>query len=359
MRCSEARQRLIESRGAVSDAAEGRELRSHLATCHDCALFARAERALSGDFEIATADDDTDKITLSALKARVETMAEKKTIRNRIMSQIEDQLNTRPRLLAGAGFALAALLFVTLVPFSATHTVGYSVSLAGVDPESRISPNLLTAAISSIGYEDISVSVSSTDTSRDYTIANLPSEYEARGIASAVATVIAYEGVPVVRPVVEIREEPLSVMVAGVVKRIEVEPVRVSFDDGRIVIDKEDVSGSIQSPDMSDEEVETKIRELLSDIGVSDSGNCVKSVTDLTSKTRTVTIQIVDSMNVLTDRNGEICCMDVFVTRNATGAEYRDEDVRFDLTHRIAIEFTGDKKDKGPTVRFRVKLKED
>jgi hypothetical protein len=355
MRCSEARQRLIESCGAVSDGADDRDLRRHLKTCPDCALFAQAERALRGDLGAATADDNTDNIPLSALKTRVEAKAAEKTIWRRIMSQIENQLNTRPRLLAGLGIALVAFLFVTLVPFSTTHIVGYNVSLAGVDPESKISPNLLAAAITAIGYENASVTLASTEESNDYTITNLPTEEEARAIASAFADAIDYEGEAEIEAVVQVSEEPLYVQVAGIVKRVETEPLKIQFKEGKIIIDGEEVAGTLQSRSTSDEDVKIKIEKLLDGLGVDDADVFVESTTDSVDGTRTVTIQMANGLTM--EANEDM--LEVYISDDAVGAIYDEDGSRIDEKGRVVVELPVEKKLDGRGVVLKVKLKED
>ena len=355
MRCSEARQRLIESGGAVSDDTEDRELRMHLKTCPDCALFAQAEWALRGDFGAAAIDDNTDNIPLSALKTHVEAEAAEKTIWRRIMSQIENQLSTRPKLLAGLGLALVAFLFITLVPFSTTHIVGYNVSLAGVDPESKISPDLLAAAITAIGYEDASVTVASTEESSDYTISNLPTEEEAHAIASALADAIDYEGQAEVEAVVLAYEEPLFVQVAGTVTRSKTEPLKIRFKEGKIVIDGEEVAGTLQSKDTSDEEVVIRIEKLLHDLGIDDDEIFVGSETDSTDGTRTVTIQLASGLTMQADEE----ILEVYISDDVIVSRCDEDGNRIDEKHRIVVEFPKDKKLDGKGVILRVKLKED
>ncbi len=68
MRCSEARQRLIKSKGLAPDDAEGRRLLRHLRDCPACAAFARTEQALVRDLSTAAVDDIADDISLSTLK---------------------------------------------------------------------------------------------------------------------------------------------------------------------------------------------------------------------------------------------------------------------------------------------------
>jgi hypothetical protein len=310
-------------------------------------MFAQSERALRGDFGAAATDDNTDNIPLSALKTRVEAEAGEKTIGRKIMSHIENQLNSRPRLLAGLGLALFALMFVTLIPFSTTHTVGYNVSIAGVDPESKISPDLLAAAITAIGCENTSVTLASTEESNDYTIKNLPTEEAAHAIALAISDAIDFEG--------EAAVEPLLAQVAGIVKRIETEPLKIKFKEGKIVIDGEEVAGTLQSKDTSDEDVKMKIERLLDDLGVDDAEVYVKSVTDSVDGTRTVTIQMASGLTMEAD--GDM--LEVYISDEVIGATYDEDGAKVDERRRIAIDFSEDRKLDGRGVVLRVKLKED
>jgi hypothetical protein len=226
-----------------------------------------------------------------------------------------------------------------------------------VDPESTISPGLLTAAISAIGYEDVSVSLASTDKSSDYKIVNLPNKVVARTIASAVATVVDYDGEPEIEPVIKVIDKPLYVQMTGIAKRVDVEPVSIRFEDEKIVIDGEDIIGSIQSPEIADDELKRRIEKLLSELGVSDDSMTVESVTNFDTGTRTVTLQLVDEMTLesLPDEG----VVEIFISDEAIGAAYDEEDSTVSERRRITVQCPKDKKLKGRAIVLRVNLKED
>ncbi len=186
MRCSEARRRLIESRGLV--AADDAELRQHLASCAECAAFACAEQSLSRDLAAST-DDDTDDLPLSALKARVEARVDSNR-QNAIkeipfMSAALKQIRRRPSLGVTLGLAAVVLAFVTLVPFSFQNTVGYEVAIAGVDKNLAMDSDKVDELMTALGLGDVHVEVADCEQTCVLKLSALKDEGQVNIVVSA------------------------------------------------------------------------------------------------------------------------------------------------------------------------------
>jgi hypothetical protein len=356
MRCSEARERLIRSRGSISEDSSDLELRDHLRACRDCALFAQAERSLGSDLAAAAFDDNSDKIPLSELRSQVENEADRNTIRKKIMSKIENQFNTRPKLIAGISLAVLTFCFMTLIPFSATHTVGYNVSIAGVDRESEISPDLLEVAMTAIGYEDVSVEVKSTETTSDYVIVNVPTEVEARDVAEAMVTIMDVDGAVVdVEPVRVVLKEPLYAQVAGVTRRDSgKENIRMRFFDGKIFIEGDSIPGGINSGEMSDSDVKASVEKLIDRIGMEGTEFKIDSETDTVEGTRTITLYPAGDMSVEAGED----VIQIWVDEGVIGTSYAFDKGKEEPVYMLQIKMPDDKTLKGNRVILKVKLKE-
>jgi hypothetical protein len=189
MRCSEARQRLIKSRGMISDSARENELRKHLQVCPECAAFAQAEQTLHRDFAKAAVDDNADDMPLSVLKSRVETrsgLADRNNPKEyTIMATITRQLRKRPKLGISLGLAAIMLAFVTLVPFSFKHTSGYEVAIAGVNKDLAMDSEKITELMFALGMDDAEVDVGDCESTCKLTIKELKSDVDVKIVIAA------------------------------------------------------------------------------------------------------------------------------------------------------------------------------
>jgi len=234
----------------------------HLRRCPSCARAMEAAEILDSVFKAAKSDEPVESFT--ALRERMRTAAASRTIKERIMEQIKDQYHARPKLIAGIGLAAAAIMIFCLVPFTYTHTSGYKVSIPGLDPEAAISPDLVSAAMSTIGYRDVAVSVTPRGALRDYTLSNLPSEREAREVGEAFALLAGRKRKPRVDPIRISVSAPMLAWVSEKVKPEEEEPAKVAVREGTIFINAKDVIKLIASPDLSDEEVKAELEKIIS-----------------------------------------------------------------------------------------------
>ena len=269
--------------------------REHIQSCPACARAAEAARILDRGFKAAKMDETVEHF--AAARARVETAAAEKMIKERIMDQIKEQIHTRPKLFAGLGLAAAAILIFTLVPVSYTHTAGYKVSIPGIDPDAALSPGLVSAAMSTIGYRGVDVSVTPRGASADYTFSNLPSEREARDLGTAFALLTGSERKPRVDPVRVAVSLPLYAWAAEKVKPAKEEPakkkpVKLTFCEGKIIINSRDILEVLTSLELSDKEVKKELEQVLTDDGGEDLDVHISVETDADTEDRVVNIEI-------------------------------------------------------------------
>ncbi|MCP4567722.1 MAG: T9SS type A sorting domain-containing protein [FCB group bacterium] len=189
MRCSEARQRLIESRGLAPDDADGRRLSGHLRECSACAAFARAEQALARDLAAAKANDIADDIPLSTLKTRVESRVRlghgNQAKESSIMGTVTRQLKKRPSLGISLGVVAVVLALATLIPFTLEQTIGYEVALAGVDKNLAMDSFKIQELLTALGVDDATFNVGDCEATCKVKISDLKSEGDVQMVIAA------------------------------------------------------------------------------------------------------------------------------------------------------------------------------
>jgi hypothetical protein len=187
MRCSEARQRLIESLARAS--ADDRELRQHLLTCSDCAAFARAEQALRRDLAMSAKHDSTGGVPLSVLKDRVEARTASAVNRSpqedSIMRAVLSQFKQRPRLSFTLGVMVVVLIMATLIPFSFEHTSGYEVAIAGVDKDLAMDDQKVNELLVALGMDGADVNVGDCEETCILKISDLKSQGDVQVVVAA------------------------------------------------------------------------------------------------------------------------------------------------------------------------------
>jgi hypothetical protein len=290
---------MIEGTGA--DAPE-RELLEHIRQCPSCARFAEANRIMEQLLKEAQGAEPV--ISLSAVRDRVNMKMTHQSAWEKIMSRIKDQYQTRPRMMAGMGLAIAAFFFVILVPFSFTHTVGWKVSFDGIDANATPYPELLTAAFAAAGLDDVTVSKSSSDDLSDYYLVSTPSKEEAKQIVQAIISAKIEPLVDVhIKPLVEVHIEPLVMvtrmpLLAQVYTQVKVgdeKRVRIRFDDRKILINDKGISKTLRSAALTDGEVKVQIEKILHQKDLDDRGVSVDVKTSDDGKTRIVEIRASDA----------------------------------------------------------------
>lgn len=138
------------------------------------------------------------------------------------MSQLKSQYRARPRLIIGLGAAVVVFLFITLVPFSYTHVSGFEMTFNDVDSPKQLTAIELDQVVSSLGYPDVTASVSNDGQVTDYTFRNLPHRQAAREVAVAFAVMTDHPSEPAVKAVKETISGTIYAQVMDKITRIEV-----------------------------------------------------------------------------------------------------------------------------------------
>ncbi|MEW5922695.1 MAG: hypothetical protein AB1746_01770 [Candidatus Zixiibacteriota bacterium] len=359
MHCSEAR-RLIETAKAGLDDASVRALKEHLESCSECAAFARAERMLDIDFAAMTTDDNTGGLDPAALRREIEKTAAKRTIPEKIMSQIKYNITERPRLAAGLTMAVLAFLFITLVPLSYTVTTGYRMTLSYAGSAGEIPPALLNAAFTAIGYDNVSTTVSSDSENTEYVIDNIPTKNEADDIGAAVKELIK-EKVSVdvkVEPVFAEKAGALYAQVMTKIKSDAKEAAKLKLDKGEILINDEALSGDIYSKAVADYQLQRDIEKLLAKKGMKEEEFNVKVKTLEGGDTRLIELNLGPTEVSQILENGVI----IFLSDSTVAVKRPDPDNKgsyFEKSLDIIRENEADSNVVVPKLQLLIKLRDE
>nr|MBN2276775.1 hypothetical protein [candidate division Zixibacteria bacterium] len=191
MRCREAIRRINENAGELD-----RVTVEHIKQCPSCARAAESARQLQRLLESAKTKDTGPMTDFSQMRSKIEEMSSSPK-KETIMSAMKNQLMTRPKLLAGLGLALGVFLFITLVPFSYTTTVGYQITLADV-PSTAVEPGRIGEALAALGYGEANVNLNEGEC----LISNLPDKKAAREAAIAFTALTGMSTEPVIEPMI-------------------------------------------------------------------------------------------------------------------------------------------------------------
>ncbi len=180
MRCHEARKRLTQLVSARSVMDVDDELREHLKTCSLCAGQYRAALDLRSSLEQASQSDDTETVSLAALRTRIEaqvTSASPEAERMNVMARVVSQMK-RPRYGLPAAALVAAVLLAVILPLRFGNPVEYEVAFANVDPALAQDGTTLRMILSEIEMPDADVTVGSCEEDCKLTISSIKSEEE-------------------------------------------------------------------------------------------------------------------------------------------------------------------------------------
>lgn len=192
MRCKEAKRRISESDGGLD-----RELLEHISECSSCARAAEAAGILKHAFTAARENELNLSTPFEKIRHRIESEAAEKKRKVAFMAKIKRQLGARPALVTGFGLAILAFLFVTLVPFSYTKTVGYNLTCPKPEGEYQISAEKYEAALETLGFNEVYVQAKEDY----YEVANLQSRDAAKQAALTYAALTGSEDEPEIKPV--------------------------------------------------------------------------------------------------------------------------------------------------------------
>lgn len=163
-----------------------------------------AERILTQSIDTLRKNRSGKSTPLSFLKTRVEAKAaQQESRKDSAMSRAMNIMTSRPKMSLTVMAAIAAFLFVTLVPFSYTTTAGYTVSFTGPDEQVSADPNQIVAAMSALGYDNVTANFNSNGVETVWDLKGLPDQSAALTAASAFRTLTGTTLEPTITPVLK------------------------------------------------------------------------------------------------------------------------------------------------------------
>jgi len=323
----------------------------HIKNCQSCARAADADRSLRQLFSALSQDEQV--APLAVLRERAEAVAAQHSTLETIMLHIKDQITLRPGLLAGATLAVAAFLFVTLVPFSFTYTAGYIVSVEDTATSERITVEDVEEAIEAAEVSDVSVVVTRAGDVNTYTISELPNLKIANRVALAIRRSVDRAIELHVEPNIKIRSGPIYAQVVNQVVKEREKPHRIKLELGKMVIGEKVILEAIDDFELKDVEVEKIIKEKLIEQGAPADAIKVTSETDTDANTRTIKLEI-DSAVVGESESA----MAFFIADQADGYRQREYAIRTRSGDALEVDSLGNKYIKGHTIIIILSLKD-
>jgi hypothetical protein len=217
MQCREVRRCLNEG-GAISP-----QVREHLVGCPKCAREFEAARILDQALDAAGTADALPATPLARLRSRVVARENQaKSQEKNIMSIFTRQINRRPRFSFGFAILVAAVLFMTMVPFSYERTTGYEAAFENLPAGTDVSP-LVQEALVSLGYNDAAVTALERESRYHYLITGLQTREDAREAAAVFATITGTDRSPRIEAITESVSGSLYAQVRDGLIRIEID----------------------------------------------------------------------------------------------------------------------------------------
>lgn len=217
MRCHEARLRIAEYDRRKENIESDRELMEHLRGCSACARDLKADETLSRLLTAAGVDDTSRILPLEQQKTRVIARAGKISGRSKNLGAILlgplGILFRKPALGFGTFLAVVVLAVIVLVPFQFHRTVGYTITMNGVDMELAGDIERICGMLMNLGLEDALVDIIGCDTTCSNTqvhecdttcsllIVELKTREEAERVVAAFASVDSDDMTTSIRPV--------------------------------------------------------------------------------------------------------------------------------------------------------------
>ena len=281
MQCKDVKQWMNDNKGEFNvDIAE------HLSRCPSCARAVEANRRLNDLFKASMGSEPVP--SFAVVRRRTEALAAESTIQEKIMAFIKNQFQTRPGLLAGATLAILAFLFVTLVPFSYTHTAAYTISVTDTGDENDSTLQKVERAIVEADVDNATVVVVSENNPKRYTITPIASREAADEIARVLEKYTGERVKLSVDPVVRIKVDPIYAQVISKVKTDGNTRPRVKIQLPDILFDGDLLVEVITDLDLNDAEVESRLSEKFMGHGLSADEFEINSETDTDKGTRVV-----------------------------------------------------------------------
>jgi len=156
MLCRKARERLNRYQWRLSEYRRDNELVEHLKTCPGCRQLARTEESLRGDFELLRRAEPPTDLDINTLKEKVEAArvnSRQARTAGFFSFTAAKIFKTRRRFKIAFGFVTIIIVFMALVPFNFTETVGYEVSISGIDRNIALDNREIKSLLSALGMD--------------------------------------------------------------------------------------------------------------------------------------------------------------------------------------------------------------
>jgi hypothetical protein len=173
------------------------------------------------------------------------------------------QVRERPRWIFCGAIVVSAILMVMVIPFSYTHTAGYQVTFPVMASESRVPPRLVAAALTTIGYENVTLSPSAGGSSNAYAVRKLESPGEAESVAALFSAMTGHQGKPKIEPVVVKVSTTLYSQAVEKLKPRRRIPLRIeNRDGGEVIINGRRIRDVVFDTELSDARIEEEMRKI-------------------------------------------------------------------------------------------------
>jgi hypothetical protein len=176
MKCREAQEKLNKLAGNLLTAEEKQALNEHLDQCPDCARLVLAEQLLTDDIDRIRSTQPLRPMTVDQVRKAIavrEERYQKTGLGARIMRQLSNTINTRPRLSLAMAAACVLLIASVLVPFEGSRPVGYQVAFAAPGQDLVLNRENAERMLASLRLDDARIAVEQTDSEPEYVIAPL------------------------------------------------------------------------------------------------------------------------------------------------------------------------------------------
>jgi len=209
MRCDDVRRMLTGSRREPISPDNERDIAEHLRTCRDCAAHAESAELLRRVLTSAKTDDTAEMVSLADQRRTLTERLSKRGPSKRLLASatlgLDLYLPRWRRFALGAAAAIAALMIVTLVPFTYQSTVGYDIAFGGVGRDLALDTDRICDTLLELGLYEAGVEVTDCDSTCGMVIMDLHSQEE---ICMVVTTINSLDPgrlstaiIPVIRPV--------------------------------------------------------------------------------------------------------------------------------------------------------------
>ena len=188
MKCRETKEKLNKLAENLLTAEEKQALNEHLDQCPDCARLVLAEQLLTDDIDRVRSTQPLRPMTVDQVRKAIadrEERYQKTGLGARIMRQLSDTVNTRPRLSLAMAAACVLLLASVLVPFEGSRPVGYQVAFAAPGQDLVLNRENAERMLASLRLGDARIAVEQTDSEPEYVIAPLRDTVQVNRLTAA------------------------------------------------------------------------------------------------------------------------------------------------------------------------------